>query len=148
MAKKRVAHKTELWVDAAGGTTFVKLANVKKIDYPGGSRDNVDVTCLDNDIDTGLPSPTMTLGDMAITLYWDEADTAGQGLLQTLLDGVTDPDPAAQPNWKIVLNFATPIARGFHGWVKELGSVSYEVKTEVSRDATIHVTTKPVDVAV
>lgn len=137
MAKKRVAHKIEYRVDHDSDTTFTKIASVKRIVDPSKTRDPVDVTDLDDDIEVGEPSPVVKLGDLKLQLYWDEADTAGQGLLEDLHAS------AAIVNHQIYFPFTTPITKQMAGWVKELGEATYEVKGEVMREVTIHVTSMP-----
>ena len=144
MAKKRVSHKIQLYVDPAGGTDFQLVSNIKSISYPGFSTDEIDVTYLDDDIVRYLPSPTGELGDLGLGVFWDEADVTDHQRLTTIAESQADPDPENQPHWAIVFNFATPIARTMHGFIMELGDVSYEVKTEVTRDVVITTTTRPV----
>lgn len=136
-ARKRIAHKIELHVD---GT---KLANVKKIGDPGKSRDAVEMISMDQEVEQSFPSPTLKLGDATLQLYWDDGD-ANHQLIDTMID--TEPDYTVVtdlPQFSLVFPFSTPITKTFHGWLKELGETSYEVKSEVMRDITIHVNTIP-----
>lgn len=137
MAKKRVAHKAELWVDHDNDDTFTKIAGVRALADPSLTREAVDVTDLDDTIEQGLPSPTLKVGDITFTLFWDEADTAGQGLIEDLVTAAT-PDEDVKFQLRLLFPDGT-INKEFTGWVKELGAVNYEVKTEVTREAMIHV---------
>lgn len=143
MAKKRIAHKIEIHVDEAGGTSFTKLLSVKRITDSGLERESVNMDCLDSIIEDNHPSPILKIGDVGLQVFWDEADTDHQRLV-TLINADPQPLIAARPAFKIVFNFATPIEKTFRGWVKSLGETPYEVKGEVMRDVVLVVTTKPV----
>ena len=142
MAKKRIAHKLRLDVDEAGGVNFTQIANIRRIGDPSYAREAVDVTCMDSDIDEGRPSPVLALGDLTLQVYWDEADTDHQRFI-TMVTGTQPVEAANDPAWRITFPFATPIERTIRGWVKELGEAPYEVKGEIVRDVTIHVTAIP-----
>ncbi len=146
MAKKRIAHKIEFHVDHDEDATFTQIASIRRIGDAGKSRDAVDLTCLADDIDMMEPAPTLTLGDCTLTLFWDEADTTGMMLLEDIIDTLPTGTSAPSVPMKIVFPFSDgTITKTFNGWVKELGEASYEVKGEVTRDVTIHLTSIPVN---
>jgi len=134
MAKKRIAHKIELYHETT------KILNLKKIGDPSMSREAVNVDCLDTDISTDLPHPVLVVGDLQCVAYWDEADT-NHTAIAGLLTG-TQPEITDMPDFKIKFPFGKE--RAFKGWVKELGEAPYEVGGEVLRDITIRITSLPV----
>lgn len=133
MAKKRIAHKTALYV----GST--KLANVRSIGVPSLSREEVNLNCLDTEVAINLPNPVLDVGDVNFQLYWDEADSDHQSLEALISDPDQPTDIAGCEDFKIVFPFSTPIEKEFKGWIKELGETNYEVGNEVVRDCVITV---------
>ena len=144
-ARKRIAHKIELHWDRAGGNNFTRLCNVKKITGVGFSLDAVDFTCLEDEIMQNAPSPVLNLGDLQLEIYWDDGDADHQAF-EDMVCNPPEPqsDPTNYPAFQIRLPFATPIAKTFHGWLKDLPGSEYEVKTEIMRQAVVNVNTKPV----
>ena len=124
---------TKYSVDHDDNASFTDIGGVSAIVDPGLSREAVEVTDLDDTVGQNLPSPVLEVGDLKLTVFWDEADTAGQGLLEDLLvAGTTSIDH------QITLPLASgTITKTYSGWVKELGEVNYEVKGVVSREVTI-----------
>ena len=138
---KQIAHKIELHVDEQGGTSFQKLSGLMKVEDPSEGRDAIEMTDFDDDIEIGWPAPISKLGDLKVSLFWDEADT-DQQRLRTL---AREPQPNANsfPAFEIRL---TTLGRKttMKGWVKELASTTYEIKGKIMKDAMIHVTELPV----
>ena len=144
-ATKRIAHKIELFWDEAGGTNFEKLCNIKKITGVGFELDEVELTCLDDDVDQSAPSPVVKLSDVELQLFWDD----GSANHQAFEDMICNPpapaeNPTDYPSFQRRFPFATPITKTWHGWLKALPGTEYEVKNDIMRDATINVNTKPV----
>lgn len=144
-ARKRIAHKIELFWDEAGGTNFTKLCNIKKITGVGFELEEVDLNCLDVDVDQAGPSPIVKLNDVQLQIFWDDADAEHQ-LFEGMICNPPEPqsDPTLYPSFQLRFPFTTPITKTWHGWLKSLPGSEYEVKNEIMRDAVIRVNTKPV----
>jgi len=151
---KRIAHKIVYAVETTIGSdpAYTAIANIKAINDHELSRDNVDVTCLANTVGSLWPHPILKVGEIKLTLFWDEADTATQGKLAAYME--VDPQPAntAQLQHQIYFPFGGgtfaskltgDITKTYTGWIKTLGETVYEVGNEVTRDVTIKITSIP-----
>ena len=136
MTKKRIAHNITLHVDHNNDGTFTKFANIKQITDPSKSRDAIDVTCLEDDVEQSEPSPVLKIGDLKFTLFWcdDDADLVGS------VDGMID-GGSPTVNWQIRIPYPTgQVTREIEGWLKEAGEIDYSVKSEITRDVVVCVT--------
>ena len=136
MPTKRIAAgQIEYHVDHDDDSTFTKIAGVKSITDPSKDYDMVDITDLDDVVEQMEPSGVKKMGELKLTLYWDQADTSGQGLIETLYNNKT------KVNHQIKLDFSDgAILKTYAGYVKMLGEVVHTVKGEVLRDVTIQPT--------
>ena len=140
MAVKRIAKDIELHVDQIGDeANFDKVANIMSVTDPSLERDAVNMTCLDDDIQNDAPSPVLRVGEVNLSLYWDEADddVTGQRILEKLL--VNNYEAA---KFRITCNFTdTPITKTYEGFIQSLGEVNYEQGgVPVQRDCVLNIT--------
>jgi len=145
MAIKRVAHKIEYHLEQiAVPDAFTQIANVKAINDHELSRDEVDVTTLADDVEDVLPHPILNLGELKLTLFWDEANLTTQGLLEDSVE-TAPPTYTDFAKHKLVFPFADgTVTKIYEGWIMSLGEVVYDIGNEVTRDVTIQVTAIPV----
>ena len=137
---KRVAHDVEYHIDIAGGTSFTEVACIKTIEDAGQTRTKVDMTCMSDSVMQNLAAPILEMGDIKLTLFWDEADATSQGLLEDAIEQTY----TTVPNHKIVFNFPLgDVTKTFLGFVTEMGPVQYDVGSEVTRDVTISTSVIP-----
>ena len=145
MAVKRIAHKVEYHIEQIlTPDAYTQIANVKAINDHELTRDEVDVTSLADDVEAVLPGPILNLGELKLTLFWDEANTDTQGLIEDSIE-TANPTTTDFAKHKLVFPFADgTVTKIYEGWVKSMGEVTHEVGGEVTREIVIQVTTIPV----
>lgn len=138
---KRIAHKITLHVDEQGGAAFTQLGGVYKATDAAESRGKIDMTDLEDDFICNFPDSVEEIGDVVVSVYWDEADTDHQRF-RTL---VRNPQPNAPewPAWEIQMAIAGRKI-SFDGWVSNLANTTYEVQGKVMKDVTITLMSLPV----
>ncbi len=142
MAGKLVAHKIELHLDEQGGSAFTKVAQVYKIEDPSETREPIEMTCLDADIEQNWPGPIIKVGQLKLSLYWCPTLT-DHTRLRTLMR-TPQPNYPEFPAWEIRLTQAGAKTT-MKGWITEIGSTTYEVKGKILRDVMVELTELPVE---
>ncbi len=134
MPRKRLGHKIVFKLD---GTA---IACIRNLTPPEKSRDEVDTTCIDDDLQEYLDTDPPNQGMLKLDLVWEPGDTNSE-LLDTLFD---EADPAEREGaFEIDWTMFSPLPTdAFSGRILKLTPATVESKSVISRTVEIRLTTK------
>ncbi|QDV24387.1 phage tail protein [Aureliella helgolandensis] len=133
MPRKRLGNKPLLKLD---GTTIGCLLNFTP---PERSREEVDVTCMEDDAEDFLDADPPNEGMLKFEVVWEPGDTNSE-LLDALFDE-TDPEDR-EGAFEIVWAMFTPIVTdAFSGRILKLSPNQVEKKTLIKRSVEVRLTT-------
>ncbi|QDV26743.1 phage tail tube protein [Aureliella helgolandensis] len=134
MPRRRLGNKPVLTLD---GTDIACLLNFTP---PERSREEVDVTCLEDDAEEYLDADPPNEGILKFEAAWEPGDTNSE-LLDALFDEV-DPDDR-EGAFTIKWSMFTPLVTdAFSGRILKLSPAQVEKKTLIKRSVEIRLTTK------
>ncbi len=134
--RRRLGHKIALLLNDT------VVAGIKGVTPPPKTREKVDATCAEDDIEVYLDSDPPNQGEMELDLIYEPNSTESE-LLDTLFDN-TDPD-AREGTWKLhYLMFSPTVQDLFTGRILELSPERIERKNVVTRMVKILATSAPV----
>lgn len=120
MAEKKIGHGATLTI---AGTTCSQIRNIQP---PSFSREDVDATTLDDGVQYNLPSDPEDPGEVTFEQIWQQSDTN-----HLLLD--TDFGARTIATYTIVYPLSTPRTCTFSAWVKSLSPGVLEGKSVIMR---------------
>lgn len=135
MPDKDIGHLAILAVDHDSDATFTVCTQIKNIQPPEPSREDVDVTTLDDTVVKTLPSDPPDYGELSFDQVWHPGDTVHEHV-ETLFGART-----ICP-WRITYPFSTAKTDTFSGWVKKISPMKLESKEAIKRTVTIRLTTE------
>lgn len=136
MAEKVLAHGIILEVDADGGG-YDAVGEIKNIQPPGRTKEDVDCDVLGSTVFETLPSEPPDYGELKFTQIWEVGETEHEKI--DTMFGLSG-SAAAKP-WRISFPYTVAEVKSFSGWVKAIETPQMESKDVVTREVTVRLTT-------
>lgn len=129
---RHIGHGTTLSIDIAGGTSWTAIGQILSITPPALSREEINITTLDDTIQYKLPSDPEDVGELTFELAWD-VNATNPTILETATLGRN-----IVATWKITYPSSTSSkVATFTGWIKNFTPQEVSGKDAIKLQITV-----------